>query len=270
MAESETIDTSSYPAAFLERRGYIGILWLNRPRALNAVNSEMCTAAGEALEEFAHDPELRVCVITGVGRAFSAGADLKEVAAGRKIRAEGHPEWGFAGIVRHYITKPVIAAVNGYALGGGTEIVLSCDLAVLDETAVLGLPEVKRGIFAGAGGVIRLPRQMPTKIALEVALTGDPITAAAALHWGLVNRVAPARTALEEALKLAGTIADNAPLSVRASKDVVHRTAAAGSEWDSAVWEINQEYMREIGASQDAREGTQAFAQKRMPVWSGR
>ena len=171
---------TSAPAALYEKRGHVAIVTLNRPKALNAVNSELSTAAGEALERADHDQEVRVVVITGAGRGFCAGADLKELAKGNRIETPGHPEWGFAGIVRHWMAKPTIAAVNGFALGGGTEIVLSCDLAVIDETASLGLPEVRRGLLAAAGGVIRLPRQVGLKWALEIALTGEPISAATA------------------------------------------------------------------------------------------
>ncbi len=256
------------PAATLERHGHVGLITLNRPGALNAVNSALCTDAGRALAEVAADPSLRVAVITGAGRAFCAGADLKEVAAGRPIEADGHPEWGFAGLTRHYVDKPVIAAVNGFALGGGAEIVLACDLAVIDERASLGLPEVTRGLFAGAGGVIRLQRQIPLKIALQVALTGQPLDARTAHHWGLVNEVAPAGTAVARALALAELIAANAPLAVRVSKRVVHRTAALGSDWDDAVWQVNEEAAAQVLGSDDAREGPRAFAEQRDPVWT--
>jgi crotonobetainyl-CoA hydratase len=256
--------------AYLERRGHVGILWLNRPDRLNAVNGDLCLTAGTILEEISTDPELRVCVISGVGSAFCAGADLKAIAAGEKIRAEGHPEWGFAGIVRHYIDKPVIAAVNGFALGGGTEILLACDLAVIDAEAKLGLPEVKRGLMAGAGGVLRLPSQVPPKIALEMALTGEPIGAETARTWGLVNRVAPHGQALAWALELAEAIAANAPVAVAASKLLIHRVGQADSDWDAGLWKVNQEELRRVISSEDAKEGPRAFAQKRAPVWSGR
>jgi crotonobetainyl-CoA hydratase len=210
-----------------------------------------------------------VGIITGAGRGFSSGADLKALAAGEKIRAEGHPEWGFAGIVRHYIDKPVIAAVNGFALGGGTEILLAADLAVIDAEAKLGLPEVKRGLFAGAGGVLRLARQVPPKIALEIALTGEPVDAQAALQWGLVNRIAAPGTALAEALALAELIAGNAPVAVQTSKRVLHRIDLQGSDWDAELWEMNRLALLRVVRSEDAKEGPRAFAQKRAPVWSG-
>lgn len=164
------------PATF-EQRGPVALITLNRPDAMNAVNAALSEAVGTALETVARDPEIRVAVITGAGRAFCAGADLKELAAGRGIYPPDHPEWGFAGLVQHFIDKPLIAAVNGYALGGGTEIMLACDLAVVSDQAKLGLPEVKRGLLAAAGGLLRLPRQVPVKLAMEVALTGEPIDA---------------------------------------------------------------------------------------------
>ncbi len=258
------------PAAKLERRGSIGILTLNRPSALNAVNADLAIAAGAALEEAQADPGIRVVVLTGAGRAFCAGADLKELAQGRRIDDRDHPEWGFAGIVQHWIAKPTIAAVNGFAMGGGTEIMLACDLAVVDEEASLGLPEVKRGLMAAAGGVIRLQRQIPLKVALEIMLTGEPVSAARAYELGLVNRVAPAGTALEVALELAESIAANAPLSVEQSKRVAHTTYAMGSDWDADVWGVNAEASKVVFSSKDAREGPRAFAEKRKPEWQGK
>jgi enoyl-CoA hydratase/carnithine racemase len=258
------------PAATLEKRGNIGILTLNRPDALNAVNAELAIAAGAALEQAQADPEIRVVVLTGAGRAFCAGADLKALAQGQRIDDREHPEWGFAGIVQHWISKPTIAAVNGYAMGGGTEIMLACDLAVVDENASLGLPEVKRGLMAAAGGVLRLQRQIPLKIALEVMLTGEPISAARAYELGLVNRTAPAGTALEVALSIAETIAANAPLSVEQSKRVAHETAVMGSDWEPEVWRVNTAASKIVFTSKDAMEGPRAFAEKRKPEWQGR
>ncbi|WP_433218301.1 crotonase/enoyl-CoA hydratase family protein [Dactylosporangium sp. CS-047395] len=267
--------TSLEPAALFERTGHIAVIRLNRPEALNAVNAALSTAAGEALERAAADPEVRVVVITGSGRAFCAGADLKELAAGRPVAAPEHPEWGFAGLVRHWIDKPLIAAVNGFAMGGGTEIALACDLVVAAEDARLGLPEVKRGLIAAAGGVVRLQRQIPLKRALQMALTGDAIDVQEAAEWGLVNVVARPGAALTEALELAERIAANAPLSVRQTKRVMHQVAAARSDWDPAwsgfePWAVNQEATDLVFGSRDAVEGPTAFAEKRAPVWEGR
>ena len=257
-------------AALYERRGHVAIVTLNRPKALNAVNSALALAVGEGLERASGDPEVRVIVLTGAGRGFCAGADLKELAQGNRVDAPGHPEWGFAGVAQHFVSKPTIAAVNGFALGGGTEIVLACDLAVIDETAKLGLPEVRRGLYAAAGGVIRLQRQVPQKIAYEIALTGEPITAAEARQWGLVNRVAAEGTALEVALELAETIVAGAPLAVQESKRVLAETAVLGSDWDSAAWDVNKGAVKVVFGSRDGREGPRAFAEGRAPVWEGR
>ncbi|GAA5093280.1 crotonase/enoyl-CoA hydratase family protein [Nocardia iowensis] len=256
-------------AATLERNGHIAVITLNRPEAMNAVNAALSSAVGAALDELAADPELRVGVITGAGRAFCAGADLKELARGNGIHDPAHPEYGFAGLVQHFVDKPLIAAVNGFALGGGTEIVLASDLAVMSEDASLGLPEVKRGLLAAAGGLLRLPRAIPPKIALEMALTGTPIDAASAAHWGLVNRVVPADQVLPTALELAGTIAANAPLAVLASKRIIHRVNDFGSDWDTPIWQMSLEEAGPVFVSKDAAEGPRAFAEKRAPQWRG-
>ncbi|MFI6169806.1 crotonase/enoyl-CoA hydratase family protein [Nocardia sp. NPDC051052] len=256
-------------AATLERKGHIAVITLNRPEAMNAVNAELSSAVGAALDELATDPELRVGVITGAGRAFCAGADLKELARGNVIHDTAHPEYGFAGLVQHFVDKPLIAAVNGFALGGGTEIVLASDLAVMSEDAALGLPEVTRGLVAAAGGLLRLPRAVPPKIALEMALTGTPIDAASAAHWGLVNRVVPADQVLTVALELAATIAANAPMSVRASKRIMHRVNDFGSDWDTPIWQMSLEEAGPVFISKDALEGPRAFAEKRAPQWRG-
>jgi len=260
--------TGTAPAT-LEKRDGIAVITLNRPSAMNAMNAELAGAVGAALEELERDPELRVGVITGAGRAFCAGADLKALAAGLDISAPGHPEWGFAGLVEHEISKPLIAAVNGFALGGGTEIVLACDLAILAEDAALGLPEVKRGLFAAAAGLIRLPRQLPAKLAMEVALTGRPIPPAVAEQHGLVNRVVARDLVLDTALSLAAEIAQNAPLSVQASKRLVRAATGAGADWDAAVYEQQAREMQAVFSSADAHEGATAFAEKRPPVWRG-
>jgi crotonobetainyl-CoA hydratase len=263
------------PAALYEVRDGVAVITLNRPGAMNAVNADLSTAVGEGIEAAAADDSVRVVVITGTGRAFCAGADLKELAQKKPVSAHGHPEWGFAGLIRHWIDKPVIAAVNGFAMGGGTEIALSCDLVVAADTATFGLPEVKRGLLAAAGGVVRLQRQLPLKRALELALTGDGIDAATAESWGLVNKVVPAEAVLEEALELAGRIAANAPLSVQHTKRAIYRAAQGASDWDADwagedPWQVNAEAMRPVFDSDDALEGPRAFAEKRAPQWTGR
>lgn len=257
------------------RDGHVALLTLNRPEALNAVNAALADELGGLLEQAVADDAVRAIVVTGAGRAFCAGADLKEIALGRSIAPTAHPEWGFAGLARHWVSKPLIAAVNGYAMGGGTEIALACDLVVASEQAAFGLPEVKRGLFAAAGGVIRLQRQIPIKLAAQLALTGDPVDAATARQWGLVNDVVPPAEVVPRALALAGRIAANAPLSVQHSKRVLHQAASAGSDWDAAwsggdPWQVNAEAVDAVFGSADALEGATAFAQKRAPVWTGR
>lgn len=252
------------------RRG-VAIITLNRPEVLNAVNLQLAEELEAALDTAEGDPEVRVLVLTGAGdRAFSAGADLKERsadAARRPLTARG----GFAGFVKRQIVKPVIGAVNGLALGGGAEIALACDLLVASDSARFGLPEVTRGLAAGtAGGLLRLPRQVPVRIAMEMALTGVPIGAAEAYRLGLVNRVVGPESLLDEALRLAGTIADNAPLAVQASKAIIYRALDAPLWAAPTAWDHMLGPLRLVAESEDAKEGPRAFAEKRPPVWKGR
>jgi crotonobetainyl-CoA hydratase len=252
----------------VERRGHVAILTLNRPAVLNAVNAELSMRAGAALDEIAREPELRVCVITGSGPAFCAGADLKAVAA-----RNGKPAltaWGFAGIVQHPIAKPLIAAVNGLAVGGGFEIAMSCDLVVASREASFGLPEVTRGIIAGAGGLVRLGTQIPPKHALEIALTGDPIGALRAAELGFVNRVVEPERLMDEAMSLANRIAANAPLAVQSSKKVLQRIIGNARAEEAVGWAVSQLESAVVRSSEDAKEGPRAFVEKRAPVWTGR
>lgn len=253
-----------------ERSGHVGVIRINRPAAKNAVNAAVASGVGQALAEADADPAVRAVVITGAGDAFCAGADLKALGRGESLDDPEHPEWGFAGYVRHFVGVPTIAAVNGFALGGGTEIVLASDLAVIDPAASLGLPEVARGLMAAAGGVIRLQRQVPMKVALELALTGDRVDAARAVELGLANRVSAPGAVLEEAVALGERIAANAPVSVRETKRMIHRTAVLGSDWDDAAWELNGRAMGRVLRSEDCREGVAAFAERRRPEWTGR
>jgi crotonobetainyl-CoA hydratase len=251
----------------VERHGEVCVLTLNRPASLNAVNTALAAALGNALEEAATDPAIRAVVVTGNGRAFCAGADLKELAAGVHTAIE-HPDWGFAGMVRHWVAKPVVAAVNGLALGGGAEIVLACDLAVADPTATFALPEVRRGLAANGGGVLRLHRQIPPKIALGLALTGDAIDAATAARWGLVNQVSEPGRSLEVALELAQRVARNAPLAVEATKRLVHRAQPRDDSWDTGFWRRNDDELTTLLRTDDAQEGARAFAERRDPRWT--
>ncbi|MCP1388663.1 crotonase/enoyl-CoA hydratase family protein [Corynebacterium sp. TA-R-1] len=266
---------TTQPAALYEVDGHVATITLNRPNAMNAVNAELSTAVGDALEQANNDPNVFVIIITGAGeKAFCAGADLKQIAAGNPIDHPEHPEWGFGGITQHWSDKPVIAAINGFALGGGFEIAVSCDLIVAAETAKFGLPEVKRGLLAGAGGVVRTARQIPLRRALELVLTGEFISAEQALEWGLINRVVPAEQVLATARELAEIISQNAPLSVQWSKAGVHKATSAGSDWNkdwSGIdpWQLNDELWDTIVKTNDAMEGATAFAEKREPKWSG-
>lgn len=251
----------------VERQGTVCVLTLNRPAALNAVNTPLAEALGSALEEAATDPAVRAVVLTGAGRAFCAGADLKEIAAGVHTAME-HLDWGFAGVVRHWVAKPVVAAVNGLALGGGAEIVLTCDLAVADPAATFALPEVRRGLAANGGGVLRLHRQIPPKIALALALTGDPMDAETAQRWGLVNEISEPGRSLEVAVDLAHRVARNAPLAVEATKRLVHRAQPAEESWAPAFWQRNDDELSTLLHTADAREGARAFAERRDPRWT--
>lgn len=250
----------------VERRGYVAVVTLNRPEARNAINPEIADAMVAALDELEADDDVRVVVVTGAGDVFCAGADLKVIASGRGGEI-ANVKGGFAGFVRRNFPKPLIAAVNGPALAGGTEIALACDLAVASETATFGIPEVKRGLIAGAGGLLRLPWRVPMSIALELAMTGDPIDATRAVAIGLVNRVVPKERVLDEAVALAERIAENSPISVRCSRQLL-REAVQLSEEEG--WTRSNEYLAAAWASGDTVEGATAFAEKRKPVWKSR
>lgn len=264
-------DAQSADAAVVERRGNVLVITINRPEARNAVNGAVSSAVGTALEEAERDPEIRAVVLTGAGdKSFSAGADLKAISRGENIYAPGNEQWGFAGFVRHPISKPTIAAVNGTALGGGTELALASDLVVAAESATFGLPEVKRGLLAAAGGVFRLPAQIPQRLAMEMILTGDPISAVTAREYGLINRVVPDGTVVDAAIELAGRIAANAPLSVQASKRIALNVVDGDRPDETSKWALSDGEMLRVLSSEDAQEGPLAFAQKRKPVWQAR
>jgi len=237
---------------------------LNRPEAKNSVNLAVAKGIAAAIDELENNPELRVAVLTGAGGVFCAGMDLKAFVSGELPIIPGR---GFAGLCEYVGKKPLIAAVEGFALAGGLEVAMSCDLIVSAENAKFGIPEVKRGLAAGAGGLVRLPRQVPPRIAKELALTGDFISAARAYELGLINEVVPAGKALEAAGKLAAKIAANGPLAVAASKAVLDRAL----DWSSELMFREQDkFVQPIITSQDAIEGAKAFAEKRAPVWKGK
>jgi enoyl-CoA hydratase len=250
-----------------QRQGHIEILTINRPEARNAINGPVSLAFAAAFDELEADDDCWVVIVTGAGdKAFSAGMDLKAFAAGEAGDIMG-AKGGFGGIAQRDFAKPIIAAVNGSCLAGGCEIMLSCDLVVAVEEAKFGIPEVKRGLMAAAGALIRLPKKIPPTIAMELALTGEPIDAQRALALGLINRVVPAVKLMEEALALAAAIAENAPLAVRASKRVLKQ---AGELPDAEGWTINNAAVPEVFGSADAMEGPVAFAEKRKPKWTGK
>lgn len=247
-----------------EREGTTLVITIDRPRARNAVNLAVAQGIAAALDELDGDDALVTGILTGAGGFFSAGMDLKAFLRGERPHVEGR---GFAGITQGPPAKPLIAAVEGPALAGGCELALSCDLVVASEEASFGIPEVKRGLAAAAGGLMRLPTRIPRTVAMELALTGDPMSAADAHRWGLVNRLTAPGGALDGARELAARIGANGPLAVRASKQVI----VSSPDWSSAeMWERQGEILGPVLSSEDAREGAAAFAEKRAPVWKGR
>jgi crotonobetainyl-CoA hydratase len=262
---------ASAPGALVERRGNVLVITINRPEARNAVNGAVSIGVGDALEAAQQDPDVRAVVITGAGdKSFCAGADLKAIARRENLYHPDHPEWGFAGYVHHFIDKPTIAAVNGTALGGGTELALASDLVVAHERAQFGLPEVKRGLIAAAGGVFRIMDQLPHKVAMELLMTGEPLTASEAHQWGLINQVVKEGTVLDAALTLAARVTVNAPLSVQASKRIAYGVDDGVITADEVGWDRTVREMKTLIRSEDAREGPMAFAEKREPIWKAR
>ncbi len=240
------------------------VMTLNRPEARNAVTRELALALADALERLDADDDLRLGIVTGAGQTFCAGMDLKGFVAG-EVPFVG--DRGFAGICQRSARKPLIAAVEGFALAGGFEIALSCDLIVAAEDARFGIPEVKRGLVAAAGGLFRLPQRIPYHLAMELALTGDPLGARRAAEIGIVNRVTESGHALGGARELAAAIVRNAPLALAASKGVIQR---AGEWTEAEAWERQGEIVGPVFGSADAQEGARAFAEKREPRWTGR
>jgi crotonobetainyl-CoA hydratase len=264
-------DPVQHAAVLVERRGNVLVITINRPEARNCVNGAVSTGVGDALQQAQDDDEVRAVVITGAGdKSFCAGADLKAISRRENLFHPDHGEWGFAGYVHHFIDKPTIAAVNGAALGGGTELALASDLVVACESAIFGLPEVKVGLFAAAGGVFRIVHQLPRKVALEMILTGEPISAAEAAQWGLINQVVPDGTVLEAALALAERVTVNAPLSVQASKRIAYGADDGVIPDEEPGWARTQREFGVVLKSEDAKEGPLAFAEKREPVWKAR
>ena len=252
------------PPALVEAADGVLVVTLNRPRARNAVDEALAVALGEAMERLDADPELRVGILTGAGGTFCAGMDLKAFVRGEVPVVPGR---GFAGLAEQPPAKPLIAAVEGYALAGGFEIVLSCDLVVAAESATFGIPEVTRSLVAAGGGLLRLPRRIPYHQAMELALLGNHVGAARMYELGLVNRLVPEGGALAAARELAAQIAANGPLAVAATKKILVESA----DWPSdSAFARQGEIAGPVAGSEDAVEGATAFAQKRPPVWQGR
>lgn len=248
----------------VERRESVQVITINRPEAKNAINGAVAAGIAAALDELDADDGLRAGVLTGAGGTFSAGMDLKAFLRGETPTIEGR---GLGGLTEAPPRKPLIGAVEGWAVAGGFELLLACDLVVAAETAHLGVPEVKRALVAGAGAAMLLPQRIPQAIALEMLLTGDPITARRAAEVGLVNRVTPEGGALDGALEVAAAIAANGPLAVAVTKQV----ARVARDWSSEeAWARQLELVLPVFVSQDAQEGATAFAEKRPPRYQGR
>ncbi|WP_369136965.1 crotonase/enoyl-CoA hydratase family protein [Modestobacter versicolor] len=241
----------------------VGVLTLNRPAARNAVDLATTTALAAALDEFEARDDVAVLVLTGAGGTFCAGMDLKAFSRGERPSLPGR---GFAGLTEAPPAKPLIAAVEGWALAGGCELALSADLVVAARDARFGIPEVKRGLVAAGGGVLRLAKTLPYQRAMEMALTGDPLPAEEAHRFGLVNVLTEPGGALAGALDLAARITVNGPLAVRVSK---HLVAGSVAWTDRAALDAQRELVGQVLASADAQEGALAFAEKRAPVWRG-
>jgi enoyl-CoA hydratase len=251
-------------AVLTEERDGALVITINRPEARNAVNGAVAAGVAAALDHLDGADDLRVGVLTGAGGTFCSGMDLKAFLSGELPLLEGR---GLAGLTEAPPRKPLVAAVEGHALAGGFEVVLACDLVVASEQAKLGVPEVRRGLVAGAGAAMLLPERVGLNRALELLLTGEPIDAVRAAEWGLVNRLTAPGAALEGALELAGTVAANGPLAVAVSKQV----ARSARDWSTEDrWQRQSDLVMPVFASQDAQEGAAAFAEKRPPVWRGR
>ncbi|MEY2463628.1 MAG: enoyl-CoA hydratase [Acidimicrobiaceae bacterium] len=249
-----------------EVKGHYAILTINRPEARNAVNAAVASGIEEGIDKLEADDDVWVGILTGVPPVFCAGADLKEINAGN-AGGLATKRGGFGGITTRERDKPIIAAVDGPALAGGTEIVLSCDLVVASRSATFGIPEVKRSLVAAAGGLFRLGRKIPLNVAMECALTGDPISAERAYHFGLVNVLCEDGEALAKASELADRVCANAPIAVRGTRKVVIEATNAP---DEIGWKLSAEAMAKAMKSEDFSEGLTAFIEKRPPAWKGR
>jgi enoyl-CoA hydratase len=251
-------------AVLVEVEDGIMTVTLNRPKARNAVNRALAEGVADAMDELDSNDAIRVAILTGSQGTFCSGMDLKAFVTGELPSVKGR---GFAGLTEKLPRKPLIAAVEGYALAGGFELAISCDLVVAAADAKFGIPEVKRGLAAAAGGLMRLPRQMPSRIAMELALTGDFISSERAYSLGLINQIVEPGTALDAAKALAAKISANGPLAVAISKQVVLES----EDWNTEeMWDKQQALVMPVFVSEDAIEGATAFAEKRAPNWKGK
>jgi enoyl-CoA hydratase len=248
-------------------RGHLAIMTIDRPEARNAINTEVARALDASIERIENDDDLWVGILTGVPPVFCAGADLKELRSKQAGGIMSDTGAGFGGLTGRERRKPLIAAVDGAALAGGAEFVLACDLVVASTRASFGLPEVKRCLVAGAGGLFRLGRRIPLNVAMECALTGDPISAERAHEFGFVNELVPAGEALDRAIALAERICANAPTAVIESRRIV---LEATGQPDAVGFEMSLAALNRLMRSEDYREGLDAFIEKRPPVWKGR
>jgi enoyl-CoA hydratase len=246
--------------------GHVAVITINRPEAKNAVNGDVASGIEEAIDQLEADDSLWVGILTHTGDVFCAGADLKAINSGQAGGLQT-ARGGFGGFVQRERTKPVIVAADGAALAGGCELVLAADLVVASTRARFGIPEVKRCLVAAAGGLFRLPRAIPQKVAMELALTGDPISAERAYDFGLINRLTEPGEATKVALELAQAICANAPVAVRESRKVV---LAANSATDEELWKMSGAGIAKAMSSEDSKEGLMAFIEKRAPQWTGK
>lgn len=255
------------PAVLVERKGKVMVITLNRPKAGNSVNPDVTYGLENALNLAEADPDVYVVILTGAGeKIFCGGMDLKHMAqfGNKGVTIEGH---GFAGFAERWFSKPLICAVNGSAMGGGTEFALACDIIVAADHAKFGLPEVKRGILAAAGGPIRLMRSVPRAIAMEMLFTGDPITAQRAYEVGMVNQVVPREELMNAAMTMAERIIANAPIPVKGAKELAYKSY--NMDMDDA-FALSLKIKNRVYTSDDSKEGPKAFAEKRAPVWKNR
>lgn len=255
-------EESTAPAVLVEQRDRILIVTINRPEAKNAVNFAVSQGLADAMDRLDGDPGLSVGIVTGAGGSFCAGMDLKAFARGERCDIEGRG----LGFTQRPPQKPLIAAVEGYALAGGTEVALAADLIVAAKDSAFGIPEVKRGLVAGGGGLLRLPQRIPYAIAMELALTGDNLSAERAYELGLVSRLAEPGTALDAAIELAEKITANGPLAVAATKKIIVESRYWGAD---EQWDEQFKILIPVFSSKDAQEGAVAFAEKRKPNWTG-